>query len=270
MPDATGASDALAEAPETALGPMARGASRKAAALACGAMEKVVYALVPDGASPGELAEHVLGQLAPALLAAGAHHVTANVRDAAVDRAAALRMAAGDAPAEAVVSIWVDSATDHLRRPFDHLVAAAPATFAAYLVTESVPLRDDRVPSAPGERVNGYAQVVFFRRPEGQAADEWRHRWLDLHTPLAIDTQATFSYVQGVVVRPLTPGAPPWDAIVEECFPTEAMDDPEVFFDAVGDPERLARHQREMFESVRGFIDLATIEVLPTSRWDLA
>ena len=46
-----------------------------------------------------------------------------------------------------------------------------------------------------------------------------------------------------------------------------AMTDPNVFFDAVGDDELLARRQQEMFESVQRFIDMETIEVIPTSRY---
>jgi hypothetical protein len=91
--------------------------------------------------------------------------------------------------------------------------------------------------------------------------------WLNSHTQIAIDTQDTFLYVQNVVTRVLTDGATPWDAIVEEGFPAAAMTDPQVFFDAVGDDERLAKHQQEMLESVQRFLDLAAIEVIPTSRY---
>ncbi|MEZ5139154.1 MAG: EthD domain-containing protein [Acidimicrobiales bacterium] len=83
-----------------------------------------------------------------------------------------------------------------------------------------------------------------------------------------MDTQDTASYVQNVVARALTPGAEPWDAIVEECFPDAAMTDPAAFYDAVGDPERQAANARTMFESVQRFIDLSAIDVIPTSRYD--
>jgi hypothetical protein len=35
-----------------------------------------------------------------------------------------------------------------------------------------------------------------------------------------------------VLVRAVTPGAPPWTAIVEEAFPAEASTDPMVFYRA--------------------------------------
>lgn len=216
---------------------------------------------------PAEVERMVRDEVVPRLHELGAHQVTLNVADHHVEPAAGLRMVSTDAPADALMSVWVDSANDPLRAPFDDVVALMGARTTAYLVTESVPLVHRA--TAPDGRVDAMAQVVFLCRREGQSTEEWLDIWLTSHTQIAIDTQATFSYVQNVVTRVLTPGAPAWDAIVEECFPPAAMTDPAVFFDAVGDDERLARHQRVMFESVQRFIDLARIEVIPTSRYDL-
>ncbi len=220
-----------------------------------------------DRDRPTEVLEVLRDEVVGRLRALGAHQVTLNVVDHHVEPAAGLRMVSTDAPAEAMVSVWVDSANDPLRAPFDDAVADAGARTAAYLVTESVPLVHRA--TAPDGRVDGMAQVVFLCRREGQSTEEWLDLWLASHTQIAIDTQDTFSYVQNVVTRVLTPGAPAWDAIVEECLPSAAMTDPAVFFDAVGDDERLARHQQEMFASVQRFIDLSRIEVIPTSRYDL-
>ena len=250
-------------------------------------MEKVIYCLTADdpAAIDGErLGELLRTEVAPALLRAGAHGVQVNVVDTAVAPAASLRILTSPSPADALVSVWVDSANDALRRPFDALVATGPWTWAAYLVTESVPLhRAGTDPHGDGRsreaatavatedgRTPGFAQVAFFRRPESLPRHEWLARWLDDHTQVAIDTQSTFVYVQNVVARVLTPGATPWDAVVEECFPAAAMTDPHVFFDAEGDDERLAANQGAMFDSVQRFIDLATIEVIATSRYVVA
>ena len=232
-------------------------------------MEKVIYLLsaLPGGAADALSAGPRAG-LGERLRALGADAVTINVADEAVAPASGLRMAMSSTPAEALVSVWVDSAVDHLRRGFDEAVASLRGVVAAYLVTESVPLRSDGPRAADG-RVDGMAQVAFLQRPEGQPVDEWFDIWLNSHTPVAIDTQDTFSYVQNVVTRVLTPGAEPWHAIVEECFPPGAMTDPHVFYDAVGDDAKLAERQQVMFDSVRRFIDLSRIDVLPTSRYDV-
>lgn len=235
-------------------------------------MEKVLYVIAhPVGAVPADLTKQLVGPLSDELLTLGARHVQVNVADHDVSPAGGLRMAMSPAPANAVVAVWVDSATDHLRAPFDDAVRATTegAELSAYLVTESVPLANTTYPAAPGARTPGMAQLAFLRRPEAMAVDDWFEVWLGSHTHIALDLQDTFAYVQNVVVRTLIPGTTAWHAIVEECFPAAAMTDLHVFFDAVGDDEKLARHQREMFESVQRFIDLSIIDVVPTSRYVL-
>src|SRR5262249_28974244 len=202
--------------------------------------------------------------LAPELVDRGAHGVQVNAVDHDVEPASGLRINADGVGA--IVSLWIDSAVDHLRTPFDETIARTASGVTGYLVTESVPL-PDLDPAKPGVRTPGFAQLAFFTRPAEQQEAEWLDLWHNSHTHVAIATQTTFVYVQNVVTRVLTPDAPRFHAIVEECFPAEAMSDPHVFFDAVGDDERLQRHQHEMFESVQRFIDLSSIRVVPTSRY---
>jgi hypothetical protein len=230
-------------------------------------MEKVVYVVVAGGASTAEeLGSRLLSEVAPSLVAGGALGVQVNVVDEAVRPAHGHRIASSAHPADAVVSLWVHSAADRLRSWADAAIGAAAGAMAAYLVTESVPLPNTRHPAPDGEPTPGFAQVAFLQRPAHLPEAAWRRAWLEEHTPIAIETQDTFLYVQNVVVRPLTGGAPPWAGIVEECFPAAAMTDPHAFFDAVGDDDRLRANQQAMYESCARFIDLATIDVLPTSR----
>jgi hypothetical protein len=233
-------------------------------------MEKVLYVIAhPAGSVPADLTKHLVGPLSDALLDLGARNVQVNVADHDVSAAAGLRMAMSPAPANAVVAVWVDSATDHLRAPFDAAVRSVVdgAELSAYLVTESVPLANTAHPAAPGARTPGMAQLAFLRRPDGMEVADWLEVWLGDHTHVALELQDTFAYVQNVIVRTLIPGTTTWHAIVEECFPAGAMSDPHVFFDAVGDDEKLTRHQVAMFESVQRFIDLSIIDVVPTSRY---
>ena len=229
-------------------------------------MEKVRYVVPDGGQGPEELSAVLRGPVADRLLAAGARGVQVNVADAQVAPAAGLRMAASDRPAAAVVGVWVDSAVDVLRAPFDAAIAEVAADHAAYLVTESVPL-PDADPPPPGARTEGLAQVAFLRRPDHLVPEEWLEVWLQGHTLVAVATQSTFGYVQNVVARALTPAAPPWAGIVEELFPTEAMTDAHVFFDAVGDDDRLGRHMEQMMESTQRFLDYSQLDVIPTSRY---
>lgn len=234
-------------------------------------MEKVLYVLWRDPTTPLDAwADGLRTDLGPALIAAGAHGVQVNVADDAVAAASAMRIVTTDPQMEAVVGVWVDTVVADRRRPLDDLVAAASSRFVAYLVAESQPLPNTEHPPRPGERTAGYAQVAFLHRPATMTPDEWLDVWQNGHTSVAIDTQSTFQYVQNEVIRALTPDAPPWGGIVEECFPTEAMGDLHVFFDAVGDDERLVANMTAMGESTGRFLETDRLDVVPTSQYVIA
>ena len=228
-------------------------------------MEKVDYVLWrPPGTTRADFAEALRGPVADAVLAGGARALQVNVADDAV-AGGVMKLVHTDPQMDAVLGVWVDSAAAAPRGPFDAAVALA-GWFAAYLVTESEPLRDAS-PAAPGERTRGFASLAFLRRPPALEPATWLARWQDDHTPVAIETQSTFRYVQDVVVRPLTDGAPAVDGIVEECFPMEALTDLHAFFDAAGDDDRLARHLGRMNDSVSRFGADQSIDVVPTSEY---
>jgi hypothetical protein len=230
-------------------------------------VEKVDYVIWrPPGTERGAFAEALLGPVADALLAAGARGLQVNVADEAV-AGGIMKLVHTDPQMEAVLGVWVDSAAAGPRQPFDAAVAMA-GWFAAYLVTESEPLPDP-APPPPGDRTRGFANLAFLRRPAELDPADWLSRWQDDHTPVAIATQSTFRYVQDVVVRGLTPGAPRVAGIVEECFPLEALTDLHAFFDAGDDDDRLARNLERMNESVSRFGADDSIDVVPTSEYVL-
>lgn len=231
-------------------------------------MEKVLYLLdAGEGSSGDRLREHLVDDVAPRLLTIGAHQVQVNVMDSGVDAAAGARLRSGTGPCpDAMISIWVDSSNAPLRAPFDEMLREVDAALVAYLVTESAPL-----PGSPVDgRRPGYTQVSFLQRPERLDERSWMKHWHDHHTQVAIDTQATSRYVQNLVVRPLTPGAPPCTAVVEETFPVEAMTDQSVFFDAVGDDVRRQANAALLMASVQAFLDFDLIDVVPTSEYSIS
>jgi hypothetical protein len=228
-------------------------------------VEKVDYVVWrPPGTSQAAFAEELRGPVAEGLVAAGARGLQVNVADEDVADGV-MKLVHTDPQMEAVVGVWVDSAAAAPRAPFDAALASA-GWWAAYLVTESEPLPDPEPPT-PGERTRGYANLAFLRRPERLDPATWLSRWQDDHTSVAIETQSTFRYVQDVVVRPLTAGAPPIDGIVEECFPSEALTDLHAFFDTGGDDDRLAERLGRMNDSVTAFGANESIDVVPTSEY---
>lgn len=232
-------------------------------------MEKVVAAL---WARPGEdratFNARLRAALPQALQAAGASKVRLNLRDAEVEPAAALVQRWQDPQQDAVVQFWLPSANAVFRADVDAALAAHCARFALWLVAESTIIANTAHAPAPGARTWGWSQASFISfRPDldRQAAIAV---WHSHHTRVAIDTQANFEYVQNLVVRPLTEGAPGYDAFVEECFPAEAMTNPQAFYDAVGDEAKFQANLTTMMDSCGRFIDFSRIDIIPTSQYD--
>ena len=138
---------------------------------------------------------------------------------------------------------------------------------AAWRVTERAPL-DPRLP-ADGTRIDALANIAFLRRPAHLAREEWLRIWLEEHTTVAIETQATFGYYQNVVEAPLTPDAPHVDAIVEELFPMAAITDIHAFYGSGGDQAELESRMTRMLDSVQRFGADKNLDVIPTSRLSL-
>ncbi|MDH3011594.1 MULTISPECIES: EthD domain-containing protein [Gordonia] len=190
----------------------------------------------------------------------GARRVQVNISDDAVT--GAMRISELDPPIEAVVSLW-DADVD--------IVLAALGEFAtvvgAWRVAERAPLDPDL--PADGTRVDALANVAFLRRPAGLDPQEWRRIWLEEHTTVAIETQATFGYYQNVVEDALTPETPQVDGIVEELFPMAAVSDLHAFYGSGGDRAELEHRMTRMLTSVGRFGADRHLDVVPTSRHDL-
>lgn len=232
-------------------------------------MEKLIYALwkpedMPREAFNEQLLNAVAEALRPQVLG-----LRINVQDDIVAGGTSPRFVVTQPQMEAVVQLWVASAYPPARAPIERVLAALASRVEGWLVSESTPLANDSHPTRPGARTEGFAQVVFFERPETLDFDSWRRNWQDDHTAVAIETQTNFEYVQNLVVRPLTPGAPPFAAIVEECFPLAALEDAALYFDAVGDPARQEANYARMMASCARFMGPAGGDCIPTSQYDI-
>ncbi|MGB3481430.1 MAG: hypothetical protein WBB07_04320 [Mycobacterium sp.] len=229
-------------------------------------MEKVIFVLRSNSSTAGgddQWCERLRGPVARDLLDLGVPGLTINVKDAPV-RDSLMTLTTLDPPVDAVVSVWAQQSYG----PQLGAVAAKLGEIASdvfgYLVTESVPLPPPV--TEPGSRTTGLANIALLRRPPELDEGTWRHRWQIDHTPVAIETQATFGYVQNAVVRALTPGAPELAAIVEELFPDAAVSDVRAFFGTDDDTE-LGRRISAMVASTSAFGANQNIDTVPTSRY---
>ena len=231
-------------------------------------MEKVVYVLWRDAATTAKSFNAKLrGETAEKLVAAKAKAVQVNICDEAVEPAAAIRQVSTRPQMDGIIQVWLDSSLDRFRLPLDEIVREAAPRMSAYLVLESKIIPNVKHPPKPGQRTEGFSQVVFLKRPPRLTYGAWLHNWQGLHTAVGIDTQSNFEYVQNPIVRPLTHAAPVYDAMIEECFPAAAMTDPHAFYDAKGDEQKYQQNYKTMMESVGRFIDFDKLDVLPTSQY---
>lgn len=232
-------------------------------------MEKVIYALwrAPNQDMKtfnARLRDEVAPQLAAQVKA-----LRLNIQDDAVEGGNSPRINSKQPQMDAVIQVWVDSANDLVRRPLDDLVGTAAGRFAAWLVSESTAIENTLHPPRPGQRTEGFSQVVFLEKPPRLTWEAWLATWKNIQTPVAIETQSNFEYVQNLVVTPLTAQAPDYAAIVEECFPAEAFHDVAAYFDAKDSAEKLEENQARMAESCARFIDFDRVECIPTSQYEI-
>jgi len=231
-------------------------------------MEKMIYVVWKhEGDSEKDFRQKLVEMLSPQLIKVGARHLRIGVVDEDVAPAASLRIEATKPPMAGVISIWAD--TSVRRQPFENAIQTSVSQMSGYLVTESEPIVNTTHVAADGRRTPGMYQVVLLRKPPRLSREQWLEVWLGSHTQVAIDTQSTFGYRQNVVVRPLTYAAPPYDAIIEELFPAEAMTDPMVFYNAVGDEAKRKRHEKAMLDSVVRFIDFDKMDRIPMSEYTM-
>lgn len=229
-------------------------------------MEKIVYPIWKRETEGCEtFRRKLLGEVSRSLLQVGARKLSISIVDDDVASAEPLRIIATKPPPDGLISIWVDTAI--YRKPLEEIIEKAVARMAGYLVTESQPLVNTKHPVRDGERVPGMNSVVFLTRPPRLSYLQWIEIWHGSHTAIAIETQSTFGYKQNVIVRPLTYAAPPYDAIVEENFPAEAMTDPQAFYNAIGDDEKRRQRELAMIESCARFIDFDKLDRILMSEY---
>lgn len=228
-------------------------------------MQKVIY-LMWAGVPGSEFNQRLLSWLAPELAAqAGVKRVQLNLVDDAVAAAAALRMENSAQGFDAMCSLYLDDGAERL--VLQEYIQSCCVQFSRYHVDEFEALENTTQRVGRGQRTPGFSQVALLRCPQNMVYEDWRGYWQGTHTQIAIDTQSSFRYVQNVVTELAGSDVGCYHAIVEECFPAEAMTDPEVFYAAKGDPEKYQANCQKMISSCQNFIDFDEIDVIPTSEY---
>jgi len=232
-------------------------------------MQKLLYAYWSGDVPRDVTRDRFLSEMAPRLHDSGVERLQFNICDLG-DLSGALehlQLATMSPKPDGIVTFWVSSAWR--REPAQRLLTAAFARIAGFAVVESAVLPNSLHPPRANERTHGFSQVSFLHLPPRLTTEEWRDRWLNRHSSVAIETQSNFCYTQNVVAYPLTPDAPPWRGVVEESFPPEALRNLRIFYDAENDEARFQRNFDAMMGSCAAFIDADGIDVLATSEYRL-
>jgi hypothetical protein len=208
----------------------------------------------------GELGQSLRDErLHQRLASAGVRRLQLNLDDA--DVAPAMRIATGPEHIGAIITAWAD--TD---AAVTEALAGATASLTGWEVEERLPIPPPESPH--GERMDALANVAVLKKPIDLTRKEWLHRWLVEHTPIAIETQATFGYVQNVVTRPVTAHQPRRvDALVEELFPSAGMLDMHAFYGSGGDDAELHDRLSRLMASVARIGFDHDIDLVPGSRY---
>jgi len=229
-------------------------------------MEKIACVLW----KPAGMADDVFGKdlrsAAGELVRLGAGSLRVNIVDAHVAPGTDVRVGRMDPAKAAFVTFWVDEA-DAIRAELLPALTRHASRVAAFLVVESIPLRNTTRLVKPGERTPGFNLVTGIVPKDGLAYDEFIAHWHTEHRAVALETQSSFAYVRNEIVRALTKDAPQWAAVVEESFPIEALTDPAVWYAAAGSPARFEANRRRMMESCLAFLALDRVDSHPMSEY---
>ena len=227
-------------------------------------MEKIVFKLWrSDSDSLEKFKKSLLVDL-PETLESLISELQINIADEDVNEAAALAQTNYSQNPDAIVFIKV--ASQYYSENIISILQSFATKVEGFIVSESIILQDDSK-DHQGKRSEGFSQVVFLEKPLEMTEFDWFDHWTHHHTKIAIETQSNFTYIQNTIVRPLQNNSPNFIAVIEECFPSEAMSNPSIFYNAENDSELLLKNTELMMDSCSRFIDFQKIEVIPTSRY---
>ena len=227
-------------------------------------MEKLAYVLwKPDTVSADSFRAQLVAEVAPSIAGAGAEKIQVSAVDDAVSAGEKIRRDGGVEAKNGFVTFWLEQSQEVAE--CEAILANVSRRLAGYLVVESRPLVNPQPEF--GARTPGFSLCTCIAKRAGLDRARFIDIWYSVHRQVAIETQSTFSYVRNEVVRALTPDAPAWDAIVEEGFPIEALDDPRAFYDAVDDEALFRENLQKMVESAGSFLDLERVSSHPMSQY---
>jgi hypothetical protein len=235
-------------------------------------MIKLIYLLWPrQPMDPANRRVALLDRCAPKLLKSGARYLSMNIDDDLITVPSPTPTTKLTNPFVAEVSIWVEAL--NVRGALEEILLDAGFDIAGYRVREHVYTDyGGNEHGAPrhwpdGERSPYVISVTPLERPQRIPKDKWMRHWFNRQGPMSEKMQPRARYVRNVVDEVLTPGAVPYEGIVEESWPSpEHMTNPFVFYGARNRLE-LVKNMAIMMQSVAAFLPIWKITSVPMSEY---
>lgn len=209
-----------------------------------------------DTHSREERAQRLLEQVAPALLATEATGVSMLIAGPHARYPSPSPFPLRGRRPKALVNLWAD---ESVTAKATVLLEDAGFEVAAYSVEESIyrDYGDNQHASArdwpDGSRSPGATLVSFLVRPAHLDQETWVDRWFSTISPVSEAIQPRTRYVRNVVRAQHAHGAPAWDGIVEEAFPSGDHIRIKRLFYGASSPFTLVRNMLAILQAVRQF-----------------
>ena len=235
-------------------------------------MIKLIYLLWPEQPmEPAARRTTLLEECAPKLLESGARYLLMNIDDDHVTAPSPTPTTKRNNPFAAEVSLWVDDM--RAQGALESILRDGGFELAGYRVREHIYTdyggneHGARRTWPDGERSPYVISVTPLERRKSIPKDKWMHHWFNRQGPMSEKMQPRARYVRNVVDEVLTPGAVPYEGIVEESWPSAAhMTDPYVFYGAKNRFE-LIKNMAIMGQSVAAFLPIWRIVSVTMSEY---
>ena len=235
-------------------------------------MIKLIYLLWPrQPMAPADRRITLLDQCAPKLLESGARYLLMNIDDDLATVPSPTPTTKRTNPFAAEVSIWIEDLI--VRSAHEAILLDAGFDIAGYRVREHLYTdyggNEHGVPRdwPDGERSPHVISVTPLERPKRIPKDRWMRHWFNRQGPMSEKMQPRSRYVRNVVDEVLTPGATPYEGIVEESWPSpKHMTNPFLFYGARNRFE-VVKNMAIMMQSVAAFLPIWKITSVTMSEY---
>jgi hypothetical protein len=235
-------------------------------------LQKIIYCIwPPEGQNKGRFRDILLREIAPRLIGSGAVRLSMDISDPESQMRSPAPKLYRDRPIGAIINIWLEDLEKRIQ--FEDLLTFAGFRIAGYLVEESVYTdyggnRHSKPRDWPdGRRSPGVVAVTLMERPRRLEREEWIRRWHGTMSPVSEEIQPRARYVRNVVVLSLTDGAPSFEGIVEEVWPSKLHVSNYFLFYGADNVFQLIRNMFRVLRAVKSFLDLRRIRTTIMSEY---